>query len=269
MALPAFNDHVGHAKLSPLTEPSHPGVPIADWLSGVSSGRERASVRVLDVGCGKGGTVAWLLDQGFDAYGIDVSPDYIANGRAYLGADRLAVLDSDRYPYPDNHFDIVISDQVFEHVADLPQLATEIARTTRPGGIGLHVFPAKWIFTEPHLLAPVVHWLPKGHTRRSAIRFMLRTGRAAPYFTEWPLAERTAIFAQYSDTETFYRHPSEIRRVFESVGVSVDYREASEARVLLKLGNPPLPAPVRRLAAWAYRTTRVMSMTTVKPARPA
>jgi hypothetical protein len=92
----------------------------------------------------------------------------------------------------------------------------------------------------------------------------LRTGRAAPFFAERPLAERTQIFAEYSERETFYRRPGEIRRVLESAGLSVDLRDASRERVLLKLGNPSLPAPLDRLAAWAYRNTRVMYLTTVK-----
>jgi SAM-dependent methyltransferase len=264
MALPSLNEHDGHAKLSPLAEPSDPGPSIANWLSRVSEGRDRSLLRVLDVGCGRGGTVAWLVEQGFDAYGVDVRPEYIANGRAYLGPDRLSVLHGEVYPYPDGHFDIVISDQVFEHVADLDPLAREIARTTKPGGVGLHIFPAKWIFTEPHLQAPLVHWLPKGRLRRAAITVALRFGWAAPYFSERTLSERSQIFSEYSEHETFYRRPAAIRRVLEAAGLSVDFREASRERVLLKLGNPQLPMPFAQLAAWAYRTTRVMYLTTVK-----
>jgi SAM-dependent methyltransferase len=221
---------------------------------------------VLDVGCGRGGTVAWLVEQGFDAYGVDVRPEYIANGVAYLGPGRLSVLDGEVYPYPADHFDIVISDQVFEHVADLESLAREVARTTKPGGVGLHIFPAKWIVTEPHLRAPLVHWLPKGRLRRAGIKLALRAGCAAPYFSERTLSERTQIYSEYSEQETFYRRPAVIRRMLEAAGLSVDFREASRERVLLKLGNPLLPTPFDRLAAWAYRNTRVMYLTTVKTA---
>lgn len=266
MALPSFNEHDGHVKLSPLQEPTDPGVSVGSWLLRVSAGRTPSSLRVLDVGCGRGGTVAWLLERGFDAYGLDVRADYIANGRTYVGSERLALLDGAAYPFPDDYFDIVISDQVFEHVADLGQLAREVARTTREGGVGLHVFPAKWIITEPHLLAPFVHWFPKGRYRRTAIRVALRSGRAAPYFTNFTLAERTEIFSQYSEQETFYRRPVVIQRVLESAGLSVDYREVARERLLFKLGNRRLPAPVDALAAWAFRNTRMMYLTTAKAA---
>jgi hypothetical protein len=96
------------------------------------------------------------------------------------------------------------------------------------------------------------------------MKLALRAGWAAPYFTEWTLAERTEIFSEYSERETFYRRPAVIRGVLEAAGLSVDFREVSRERVLHKLGNPRLPAPVDRLAAWAYCNTRKMYLTTVK-----
>jgi SAM-dependent methyltransferase len=264
MTLPSLTEVDANVKLRPLQEPDPPKASIARWLTRVSEGRERYSLRVLDVGCGRGGTVAWLLEQGFDAYGVDVRPDYIANGCAYLGPDRLAALDGAMYPYPDDHFDIVISDQVFEHVADLGQLAREVARTSKVGAVGLHVFPGKWTFTEGHLQAPLVHWLPKGPVRRVAINAVLRAGLTAPYFEDRTLAERTEIFSRYSDRETFYRRPAVIRRVLEAAGLSVDLREVSRESVLLKLGNPRIPMPFDRLAAWAYRNTRMMYLATTR-----
>lgn len=274
MELPSLNEHEGHAKLEPLARSSDPGPSVAAWLARVSMGRDRSTMRVLDVGCGRGDTVAWLVEQGFDAFGIDVRADYVANGVALLGPKRLAVLGDHGYPYPDRYFDVVLSNQVFEHVADLAQLASEVARTTTPGGRGLHVFPAKWIFDEPHLHAPMVHWLPKGRLRRAAIGVALRTGRAAPYFLDRSVSDRVEIFAKYSEEETFYRRPAEICRILEAAGLAVDVGECSRERVLFKLGNPPLPSPVARFAGWAYRTTRVMYLTTVKtpghcaPGRP-
>ena len=265
MDLPSLNEHSGQKKLAPLQGPADPGPSISGWLSKVSNGRDRSNVRVLDVGCGRGDTVAWLLDQGFDAYGIDVVEEYVSNGRSYLGPERLSVLEDQAYPYPDGYFDIVVSDQVFEHVENLDQLAREVSRVTKPGGVGLHVFPAKWTFTEPHLLSPIVHWLPKGPARRAAIKIALRMGKAAPHHSDRPTQERAEIFARYSEQETFYRRPAQIRRTLEAAGLTVDDREASRERVLMKLNNPKFPSIVAEAAAWAYRNTRMMYVTTTKP----
>lgn len=265
MALPSLNEVDENVKMGPLRAAETPRSGIITWLERVSARRDRSSIRVLDVGCGRGGAVAFLLEQGFDAYGVDPRADYVANGRNYLGPERLAVLSDLEYPYPDDYFDVVISDQVFEHVADLGQLAHEVARTTKPGGVGLHVFPGKWTFTERHLQAPLVHWLPKGHVRRIAIAAALGCGWSAPYFAERPLAERIAIFAEYSDAETFYRRPAAIRLLLNSAGLAVDFHTVARQRVLTGLGNPRLPNTALALGAWLYRNTRMMYAATAKP----
>lgn len=145
-------------------------------------------MRVLDVGCGRGDTVAWLRAQGWDAYGVDVDAEYLERGRAYLdgaGDDpsRLRLAREDlSFPFEDGFFDIVLSDQAIEHVEDLEALAAEVARVSAAGSRGLHIYPARWYPVEPHLKTPFTHWLPKGQPRRAAEAACLRTGLAAPYF---------------------------------------------------------------------------------------
>ena len=52
--------------------------------------REVGARRVLDLGCGTGRHVRALLDEGFDAYGADVSEDMLRQARAHVGdAERL------------------------------------------------------------------------------------------------------------------------------------------------------------------------------------
>jgi len=262
--LPHFNERDDHAKLEPLKAPSRPPAEVVEWFNRISAGRERAGCRVLDLGCGKGGTVAWLLEEGFDAYGLDPSADYVANGRAYLAAERLAVLDGDRYPFPDDFFDAVLSRQVFEHVADLGQLAREVARVTKRGGVGLHIFPAKWVVVEPHMLTPLVHWFPKGKSRHRAIGTSLRLGLAGPYFEDRPMSERAAIFSDYGDNNIYYRRLVEIQRVLGGAGLSVDWRSESARVVRSKLRNPSWPSFLDRVAGWAYYNFRAVCLTTVK-----
>jgi SAM-dependent methyltransferase len=64
-------------------------------------------------------------------------------------------------PFPAASFDVVISNAVFEHVADVPAAIEEVVRLLRPGGvchIAIHLFPSlsgghhmRWAFpdTEP------------------------------------------------------------------------------------------------------------------------
>ena len=66
--------------------------------------------KILDVGCGKG---FLLFDfakviPGLEIYGIDVSEYAIANSKEEI-RDRLQVGNANALPFPDHHFDLVIS----------------------------------------------------------------------------------------------------------------------------------------------------------------
>lgn len=92
----------------------------------------RGDVRVLDWGCGRGTTVAKLLEMGFDACGVDVDPEPIQNGhplfisRGLEPERRLIHIGSDCHtPFQDGFFHAIVSDQVLEHVRDIEALAAD------------------------------------------------------------------------------------------------------------------------------------------------
>ena len=91
----------------------------------------------------------------------------------------FVVADGTRLPFPDRSFDLVFSNSVIEHVGDLArqrQFAREVTRVGRK----FHVqTPNRWFPIEPHLLTPLVHFLPTGLRRR-----LLRN------FTVWGLTTR-------------------------------------------------------------------------------
>jgi SAM-dependent methyltransferase len=170
---------------------------------------------------------------------IDLRADYLANGREYLegiGHDggRLRLVEDGRYPFDDATFDLVISDQVLEHVADLDGFVREVTRVSRPHSTGLHVFPARWRPVEVHMRTPLVHWLPKGRARRVGLRAALAVGAAAPYFRELDGVDRCEVFAHYSETETFYRPLAEIRSVFARAGLDTAAAATARERVLAR-----------------------------------
>src|SRR5215471_7819128 len=119
-------------------------------------------MKVLDFGAGEGGVVAQALSQGFDAFGCDVydaqSPYTLtrdATARALHEQGRLRPIPKPyRLPFEDATFDIVISDQVFEHVLDYSQAIDELCRVTRPGGVFLHAFPSRYRPIEGHIYVP-------------------------------------------------------------------------------------------------------------------
>jgi SAM-dependent methyltransferase len=261
-ALPLFNSHAGNIKTVPLTlGPREPPDVVRRFVERCadrsSAGREGGTLRVLDVGCGRGDTVAWLCARGFDAFGVDVDESYLEQGRSYLdqtgyGGTRLRVIAAGRYPFDDGAFDVVLSNQVLEHVADLDRFCAEVSRVSNPGARGQHVFPARWRPVEVHMRTPLVHWLPKGAPRRLALGAALRVGAAAPYFTDLPLRERVQVFAEYSDANTYYRPVREISRTMAAFGLQTSVRRPARDRVQELV--PALPDAVVPLAAWVYRT---------------
>lgn len=176
-------------------------------------------LRILDWGCGRGRLVAFLLQQGMDAYGVDVDPKTVSNGRAYFAtieedADQhLGLIDSSgRINFPDGYFDIVVSDNVLEHVSDLNGVIKEIARVTKPGGYGFHLFPARFTLFEGHLFMPIIHWLPKNVLRRAVVRIFTQLGIEPrwPELDNKTRSEKAAVYFDYSCAKTFYRAPGTI-----------------------------------------------------------
>lgn len=129
----------------------------AAWLEG-----ERASafrwvprdVRVLDVGCGFGQTLAYHAARGCDAHGIDADVNLLRVARRFGLNARVGLFHA--ADYEPASFDYVTLDQVIEHVSDPKSFLADVAAVLRPGGVaivttpnpngyGARVFGRKWI----------------------------------------------------------------------------------------------------------------------------
>ena len=245
-----------------LTESEAAGFRLRPEVSGVLRGcAERFGVtekalRVLDWGCGRGLTVIKLLDSGIDAYGVDIDAAPIRNGAPLMrqhGHDpeqRLTHIDADcRTPFADGFFHLVLSDQVFEHVRDLDALVRELARITRPGGAGLHFFPARWTIIEPHLKVPCAHWLPKNALRHGYLRLMLRRIPAWKELEGRPAAEQARAYYEYSVSKTYYRPLRVIRDAFTRQGLDLEFLASGRPGRILRRILQCLPSDSR----WASR----------------
>jgi SAM-dependent methyltransferase len=273
--LPGFTEHDKDLKNHPMVKVIEPPLYIQRFLGRSLQAMGRRSpqgVRVLDVGCGRGDTVAWLVAHEWDAYGIDVSSAYLERGRGYLrqaGADpdRLRLLGEElRYPFDDAYFDLVLSDQVIEHVPDLDAFCREVSRVSAHDGIGLHIYPAKWRPIEVHMMTPFAHWLPKGPARRAAVTGSLCLGLAAPYFKGHPLRDRAEIFARFSEAETFYRPITQTIAAFGRYGLDCDVVASSRDKVSFHV--PRLPRALIPPSGWLYRHAFSVVLRTTKTSAP-
>jgi SAM-dependent methyltransferase len=200
---------------------------LLDHISEISA-VATSPIKILDVGCGRGSRVAWLLENGWNAWGYDVEAAYIKAGKPYFercgwGANRIELQTADAIPFESSTFDLILSDQVIEHVADLDQLAGELARVSAPGSAGIHVYPATWRPLEPHLRTPFVHWLPKGRIQRSAITTAMRLGVSVNHFDDLGNDARAEIYTRFAEEETFYRPRHAVAKCFKNHGFDTSF----------------------------------------------
>ncbi len=83
--------------------------------------------RVLDVGCGAGGNLASLQEQGWDVSGVDASAVAVTQAKARFG-DRVRLGDLESIAYPDRSFDTVLFSHVLEHLHGPLPLLKEVRR---------------------------------------------------------------------------------------------------------------------------------------------
>jgi len=97
---------------------------------------------VLDLGCAGGFMAEALAGKGAIVTGIDPAADAVAAARRHADQSGLKIgYDvgvGEDLPYKDGSFDAVVCVDVLEHVSDLTQVAAEIARVMRPGGLFLY-----------------------------------------------------------------------------------------------------------------------------------
>jgi len=90
---------------------------------------------ILDCGCGRGKYVLKLLQQSAHVYGVEYDPEKV---RAYKKlknhSDHVVQGNIERLTFEDARFDLVLLNEVLEHVSDEEAVLKEIFRVLKPGG---------------------------------------------------------------------------------------------------------------------------------------
>jgi phthiocerol/phenolphthiocerol synthesis type-I polyketide synthase E len=96
--------------------------------------------KVLDVGCGRGGTVALLAEIfGADPTGVDLSPEAVAFCRSTHGhGTRFEVGDAEHLPFEDATFEVVTNMESSHTYPNLRAFFTEVRRVLARGGVFLY-----------------------------------------------------------------------------------------------------------------------------------
>lgn len=238
-------------------------------------GLEKSEMRILDWGCGRGRSVAKLLQAGYDAYGVDIDLDTTELGRPFFGENgfdfdkRVSLIEANgSVSHPDNNFHFIYSLQVLEHVESLETVVAEIHRITHPGGMGLHIFPSQYRPVEGHLFMPFVHWLPKNSVRKMAIRCCAAVGMEPKWqqLDGSTLAEKVNCYYDFSVRHTYYRDYNVVCAEFSKLNfdasfVSLDHPSIQNRPMLNRLrANKSAEAVLN----WAVLNFKTVELRTIK-----
>jgi len=94
-------------------------------------------LNILDVGCADGSRTLrmakYFMIPTTRTYGLDINKTYIDQCRNLFHVE-MVDLEIDRIPYEDEKFDLVVCNQVLEHLKNYNKVLEEIIRVTKPGG---------------------------------------------------------------------------------------------------------------------------------------
>jgi MPBQ/MSBQ methyltransferase len=140
-----------------------------------------ATKRVLDVGCGVGGTSRCLATEfGCRVTGIDLTEEYCRAAAMLTDRVGLAHLvdhrqgDATRLPFDDRAFDVVWTEHVAMNIPDKPRLYEELHRVLEPGGT-LAIYDvlagpsAPVLFPVPWARTPDTSFLVRPHELRELL----------------------------------------------------------------------------------------------------
>ena len=107
-----------------------------------SLGRLASGERVLDLGSGAGTdslVAAQMVGESGRVTGIDMTPQMLAKARAAAAEMRIEHVEfvegeAEQLPFPDDSFDVVISNGVIDLIPDKEAVFTQLFRVLAPGG---------------------------------------------------------------------------------------------------------------------------------------
>jgi SAM-dependent methyltransferase len=160
----------------PSAKAAERGEPSYVWRAGQqrrldmikSAAGKRIEGKILETGCGIGLYLEHLNPLGGELIGMEYELP-----RAIKAKEKSAQIlgaAGEYMPFPTGTFDLILSNEVIEHVADDKQVVHEMVRTLKPGGRIVLFCPNRWYPFETHGIywrgtyhfgnKPLVNYLP-------------------------------------------------------------------------------------------------------------
>lgn len=165
---------------------------------------------LLDISCSTG-----LISRVFSTHfarvtGIDIDEEAVNFARENNVAANLEfhVMDALNTRFPDESFDVIVCNQMYEHVPDAQQLLAEIRRLLVPGGVCYFGATNRLKVIETHYgRLPFLSWLPK----KLANLYLRVLGKGDYYYenlnTYWTLKKLCDGFRIVDYTKPVVRNP--------------------------------------------------------------
>jgi MPBQ/MSBQ methyltransferase len=118
--------------------------------------------RVLDVGCGIGGSSRLLASHfGFEVVGVSISAAQVERAKQLTPANlncSFAIMDALDLQFVDGEFDAVWTVECAPHIADKQNFANELMRMLKPGGV---LVAADWNQRDSTIkpFSPIEEWI--------------------------------------------------------------------------------------------------------------
>lgn len=214
-----------------------------------------AGGKILDYGCGAGDVVKEGLARGLNIVGVEAfyggsSVKEIAGSYGLLDKSVFALSDDFAIPFLNESFDLVVANQVMEHVENLTLTLREIKRVLKPNATLLTLFPDAAVLREGHCGIPFAHMFNKKSCLRYPYMRLMR-GIGLGYHKNnkspncWSLD-----FIDWLDKYTFYRSLSEIKAAFRSQGFGFERVEHEYIEYRFQHIGITIPRLIARNFVW-------------------
>ncbi len=137
-------------------------------------------ISILDAGCGNSLLIVYLMknlkaiypEKSFSFSGYDVCDHSVQQegffqqglknlykaDPTYPWDQSVLLIEQDQpWPFKNQQFDFIISNQVLEHVIDRNHFFSEIHRCLKPDGVSTHLFPVMECILDGHIFIPYIH----------------------------------------------------------------------------------------------------------------
>lgn len=106
-----------------------------------------ADTRLLDLGCGDGRLAPlWQSITGAETHGLELSPDAVQTAQQMFPSINYKQGDAVNTGYKNSCFDIVVCQEVLEHIEEQEKLVNECGRIIKNGGYLVLTTPNKYYF---------------------------------------------------------------------------------------------------------------------------